>query len=194
MSESWERPEFTLSELIQLEDFTVISNPHQRVGVGGRPALVINTKHYYVRNLTNSLIEIPWGVEATWAILTPKNVTIASKIQKIAVCSLYCKPNSKMKTRLLDHISVAYSIISSKFPTGLHFILAGDTNELKLDSILQLSPRMKQMVVWITRMDPPRMLDPIITTLGCYYHVPESLAPLGAFPTLMGKHLITRSR
>ena len=128
LSESWERPELTLSELIQLEDFTVISNPHQRVGVGGRPALVINTKHYYVRNLTNSLIEIPWGVEATWAILTPKNVTNASKIQKIAVCSLYCKPNSKMKTRLLDHISVAYSIISSKFTTGLHFILAGDTN------------------------------------------------------------------
>ena len=187
LSESWERPEFTLSELIQLEDFTVISNPHQRLGVGGRPALVINTKHYYVRNLTNSLIEIPWGVEATWAILTPKNVTNASKIQKIAVCSLYCKPNSKMKTRLLDHISVAYSILSSKFTTGLHFILAGDTNELKLDSILQLSPRMKQMVVGMTRMDPPRMLDPIITTLGCYYQVPEILAPLGADPNTNGK-------
>ena len=61
LSESWERPEFNLAELINIEDFTVISNPSQRKGVGGRPALVINTKDYYVRNLTNSLIKIPWG-------------------------------------------------------------------------------------------------------------------------------------
>ena len=177
--------------------FTVISNPSQRKGVGGRPALVINTKDYYVRNLTNSLIEIPWGVEATWALLTPKNVNNASKIQKIAVCSLYSKPNSKMKTRLLDHISLAYSIISSKFTTGLHFILAGDTNELKLDSILHLNSRMKQMVVGMTRMDPPRMLDPILTTLGCYYQVPEILAPLGADLGTNGKasdHMIVVMR
>ena len=59
LSESWERPEFNLAELINIEDFTVISNPSQRKGVGGRPALVINTKDYYVRNLTNSLIEVP---------------------------------------------------------------------------------------------------------------------------------------
>ena len=36
-------------------------------------------------------------------------------------------------------------------------------------------------------MDPPRMLDPIITTLGCYYPVPEILAPLGADPNTNGK-------
>ena len=73
LSESWERPEFNLNQLINIEDFSVVSNPHQRVGVGGRPALVINTKQYYVRNLTNSLIDIPWGCEATWAIITQKN-------------------------------------------------------------------------------------------------------------------------
>ena len=128
--------------------------------MGGRPALVINTKQYHVKNLTNSLIDIPLGCEATWALLTPKNVTNASKVQKISVCSIYCKPDSRTKTRLSDHISQAYSIISSKFPTGLHFIIAGDTNDLKLDAILQLDPRMKQMVVGMTRMNPPRMLDP----------------------------------
>ena len=35
ISESWERPEFDLSKLIDIEDFTVISNPHQRQGKGG---------------------------------------------------------------------------------------------------------------------------------------------------------------
>jgi hypothetical protein len=46
LSESWERPEFDLTKLIDIEDFSVISNPHQRKGMGGRPALIINTKHY----------------------------------------------------------------------------------------------------------------------------------------------------
>ena len=136
--------------------------------MGGRPALIINTKFYHVRNLTNKLLEILWGCEATWALLTPKNVTSASKIQKIAVCSIYSKPDSKTKTKLLDHISFAYNV-STKFQTGLHFILAGDTNDLKLDTILQLDPRMNQLVKGITRLDPPRMLDPILTTLGPYY-------------------------
>ena len=45
ISESWERPEFDLSKLIDIEDFTVISNPHQRQGQGGRPALIINIKY-----------------------------------------------------------------------------------------------------------------------------------------------------
>ena len=197
LSESWERPEFNLSQILQLEDFTVISNPHQRQGVGGRPALIINTKFYNVRNLTNSLIQIPWGCEATWAIITPKNVTNTSKIQKIALCSFYSKPKSRNKTRLLDHISQAYNIISAKFPNGLHFIISGDSNELKLDSILQLCPRMQQMVKGITRLDPPRMLDPIITTLGSFYQEPEILPPLDADADTRGRpsdHLIPLMR
>ena len=129
-SESWERPKFILSKLIDLEDFKIISNPHQRKGIGGRPALLVNTKKYNVGNLTNTLISIPWGCEAVWAIITPKNVTSASKIQKIALCSVYCEPNSRTKTKLLDHISLAYNILSAKYQAGLHFIIAGDTNDL----------------------------------------------------------------
>ena len=88
MSESWERPEKPLDQIINLPDHIVISNPHQRKGVGGRPALIINKSKYNVRNLTQSLIEIPWGVEATWAILSPKNISSDSTIQKIAVCCI----------------------------------------------------------------------------------------------------------
>ena len=193
LSESWERPEYNLTELIEIEGFTVISNPHQRQGSGGRPAIIINTEYYHVRNLTNTLISIPWGCEATWALLTPKNVTNASKIQKIALCSLYCPPGSRSKTKLLDHISLAYNIISTKYQTGLHFIISGDTNELKLDSILHLNSKMQQMVQGVTRLNPPRMLDPILTTLGSFYQVPEILAPLGADAGTQGKpsdHLI----
>ena len=146
MSESWERVNKPLDKIIKLPNHIVISNPHQRKGVGGRPALIINSNKYHVRNLTQSLIDIPWGVEATWAVITPKNISSGSTIQKIAVCSLYSKPNSKKKTLLLDHINQAYSIISSKYTKGLHFIIAGDTNDLKLNNILNLSPNMCQMV------------------------------------------------
>jgi hypothetical protein len=59
MSESWERPHQPLQDIINLPNHKVISNPHQRKGVGGRPALIINTEKYHVKNLTQSLIEIP---------------------------------------------------------------------------------------------------------------------------------------
>ena len=100
MSESWEREELTLNEVIKLDDHVIISNVHQRNGVGGRPAIIANTKKYNVENLTQSTVPIPWGEEAVWAVLTPRNVTNASKVQKIVVCSLYSKPDCRKKSLL----------------------------------------------------------------------------------------------
>ena len=71
--------------------------------------VIAKKKKYEVENLTQSVISVPWGVEAVWAILTPKNCTTASQIKKIAVGSIYCKPNSREKTLLLDHIAQVYS-------------------------------------------------------------------------------------
>ena len=139
MSESWERPEQPLDKIINLPNHTVISNPHQRKGIGGRPALIINNKKYNVRNLTQSFIDIPWGVEATWALITPKSTTSDSLIKRIAVCSVYSKPDSRKKSLLLDHINQAFNLINTKFGNDTHFIIAGDTNDLKLDNILNLS-------------------------------------------------------
>ena len=140
ISESWEREHLPLDKIIHLEDFVTISNVSQRREVGGRPALVVNTKKYHVQNVTNSLVQIPWGVEAVWCVLTPKNITHDSKVQKIACCSFYSKPDSRKKSLFLDHISEAFNVLSMKYGRGLHFALAGDANDLKLDSILSLSP------------------------------------------------------
>ena len=98
ISESWERENLTLDEVIKIPDYTVISNVFQRNGQGGRPAIVANNKKFTVENLTQNEIEIPWGVEAVWAALSPKNVNNGSKIQKIIVGSIYCKPDSRMKS------------------------------------------------------------------------------------------------
>ena len=91
-SESWEREECTLDEIIKLDGYVTISNPHQRKGRGGRPALFINSDKFHVTNLTQTVIDIPWGVEASWALMTPKDVTNDSYIKNIAVCSFYSKP------------------------------------------------------------------------------------------------------
>ena len=157
--------------MIEIEDFKVISNVHQRKGKGGRPAIIVNTKKFDVENLTNTEINIPWGAEIVWAVLTPTNVSNASKIQKIVVASVYCKPDSRKKTLLLDHIAQVYNLLSAKYKKGLHWIICGDTNDLRLEPILMLSPNLKQCVQNFTRMNPPRILDPIITSLSSYYQL-----------------------
>ena len=103
----------------------MISNVYQRTGKGGQPAIIVNNSKFSVQNLTNTVLNIKWGVEVVWCLLTPKNTTSNGRIQKIACASIYCKPGSKHKTDLNDHIAEAFNILSTKYKRGLHFILAG---------------------------------------------------------------------
>ena len=194
MSESHERwyptqagTSQTLNDIIHIDNHIVISNPSQRVGKGGRPALIVDNTKYLVQNLTQSEIVIPWGVEIVWAVLTPLNTTLDSNIQKIVVGSLYCKPNSRKKTALLDHIAEGSQIMSAKYQKGLHWIIAGDYNELKIQTILDITPRLKQVVKSPTRLNPPRILDKILTTLAPFYQEPQILPPLDNDPDKDGK-------
>ena len=191
MSESWEREQKTLHKLIKLKDHTIVSNVFQHKGKGGRPATIANKNKFLIENLTNTLINIKWGVEVVWCLLTPINATSKSKIQKIACASIYCKPGSKTKTDLYDHIAEAFNILSTKYQKGLHFIFAGDTNELNLAPILNLSSNLSQIVKTPTRIDPvnfvENMLDPVITTLASYYQKPQCLPPLDPDPDTNGK-------
>ena len=45
ISESWERANLPLREIIQIENYKVITNVHQRSNRGGKPALVISEKN-----------------------------------------------------------------------------------------------------------------------------------------------------
>ena len=54
MSESWERENLQLKDIINLEDHVVISNVYQRHGVGGRSAIVANNRKYDIQNITNT--------------------------------------------------------------------------------------------------------------------------------------------
>ena len=63
MSESWEREYLTLDELINLENHTIISNVSQGTGNGGRPAIFANNQKFDILNVTNTLVQIPWGLK-----------------------------------------------------------------------------------------------------------------------------------
>ena len=180
VSESHERKDMTLQSEIDLPNFTVVSNLHQRKEKGGRPALIVNHENFDIEDVTNTVIDVPWGVEIVWAVLTPKNVQKESIIQRIVLGSIYVKPGSKKKTATLDHIAQTYNFLNVKYGKGLYWILAGDTNELRLDPILNLHPSLKSVVTKSTRDASQKILDNIITDLHMYYKTPDCLAPLDA--------------
>ena len=180
LSESWEREELPLNEIFNDPSFEIVSNVYQRNNSGGRPAIVIKKDRYHILNATNTIVQIPWGVEAVWAVLTPHSVSQSSLVQKIVCCSVYSKPDSKKKTLLIDHISETFSQLKTKYGRGTHFIIAGDFNDLKVDKILSLSPNFAQIVRDWTRLNPPAILDPIITTLSNLYQEPVCTEPLEA--------------
>ena len=96
----------------------------------------------------------------------------------LVAASFYCKPASRKKTLLLDHISETYHFLSSKCTKGLFWIFMADKNDLKLDSIMSLNQNFKQLVDQPIRENPPQILDIIITDLWKYYQIPTVEPPL----------------
>ena len=179
MSESWQRDDLSLSQLLDLEDYMVICNVKQREFRGGKPALIIRTDKYNVKPLCPDVITVPVGVEAVWALISPKTRNPRNRIKQIAVCSLYYRgPKSTKKKELFDHLAESYNFLVAKYGADLQFIIAGDTNRLNLTPILALSPNLKQVVKVPTRLNPDAILDPIITTMWKYYSEPVTKPPL----------------
>jgi hypothetical protein len=179
LSETWNRVSQPLQSLIQIENYEVISSVNPRSFRGGQPALVINNEKFHIKKLNPEPITVPEGVEAVWALLTPKTGKTKGFIKHIDVAAIYYRgPKSTKKQELFDHIAESYNLLMAKYGAGLHFILAGDTNRINLSLILNLSPSLKQVVTSPTRMDPPAILDPIVTTLKDYYQLPVTKPPI----------------
>ena len=121
ISETHERENKRLEDHIKLDTHTIISNLYQRKAKdkGGRPALVVNRDKYNVENLTNTFINIPWGVEITWAMITPKQVGKDCVIKRIILGAIYVKPSSRKKTAMLDHIAEVYNTMQAKYTLSL---------------------------------------------------------------------------
>ena len=188
MSESFERENRPLQELLQLDDYEIISMVKRREFRGGNPAILINKQKYFIKRICPDPVSVPVGVEAIWVIISPKNNN-SKKLKNIAVCSVYYRgPKSTKKKELLDHIGQTYHFLSAKYGSNMEYIIAGDTNRLNLSPILNLSPRLVQVVKVPTRLNPDAILDPIITTLSKYYLEPVTKPPINPDSNTTGKH------
>ena len=174
MSESWETEDKRINDIFKSDQYEVISNPHVRRGRGGRPAIIVKKDKF---NVDNPGISCPWGIECIWTVISPKGATSMCKVQKIIVGSFYSPPGSRKKSVLLDHISEVFHQMSSKYQNP-NWIICADSNDLKLDVILALSPGFKQVVTEPTRILSQKVLDPVITDLGSYYQTAKIDDPL----------------
>ena len=179
ISESWNRPEFPLSELLKtenFENFKVFMNVKQRKERGGKPAVLVNTRKYHILELCPKLFTVPSSVEAVWILLKSKIKGIDTKI---AVCSYYFSKNITLKEDLYEHIISSYNLIKAKYGENIHMILCADSNRLDLSPILDLSEHLSQVVKVPTRLNPDAILDTIITTLSLQYESPITKPPIG---------------
>ena len=182
ISESWDRDKLTpkstpVEEILEIEGFKILKNPVQRNRRGGKPVLLVNINKFHIQELCPDIVTVPIGVEAVWALVTPKNTHAASKVKHIAIASLYYTKATRRQD-LIDHINSSFSILSAKYGPNLHFAICGDMNRLNINPILSLSPNLKQLVDVPTRRNPDATLDKIISTLQYYYAKPFTIEPL----------------
>ena len=75
VSESWERDNLSLEQLLQLDNYEIISNVKQREFKGGKPAILVNTQKFIVKKICPDPITVPVGVEAVWCLVTHKSLS-----------------------------------------------------------------------------------------------------------------------
>ena len=66
--------------------------------------------------------------------------------------AIYVKPRSKQKPATLDHIANVHNVLQTRNGKGLNWILAGDTNDLKLGPILISNTKFQSIVNKPTRI------------------------------------------
>ena len=160
-----------------MEGYKILKNVVQRRKKGGKPALVINEEKFHVKHLCPDVVTVPIGVEAVWALVTPKNIPSNSKVKNIAVASIYYTKATK-RSDFIDHISEAFAILSAKYGPNLHFAICGDFNRMNIKPILNLAPNLKQLITVPTRKNPDAILENIISTLEYFYLPPFTISPL----------------
>ena len=176
VSETWERQKFNLDRLISSNQVKVISYKRQQVGnrqPGGGCAIVYNENKFRVSEIE---LFLPEGVEACWALFTPKSSSPQYRVKRIAVGTFYIAPNSKFKDKTIEHIIESIHIIRAMYDNDVHFLLGGDLNRVNINRILDSYGALKQIISIPTRNSAT--LELLITDMHSFYHPPTTLPPL----------------
>ena len=184
VSESWEREEQSLEQLLNLQNFKVISYRRPKCKAkkqpGGGAAIIYNEERFNICKLD---VPSPTGVEIVWALVKPKNRN--GSIEKIAVASIYISPSSVFKTKTIDHIIQTIHLLRSQHGLELKFLLGGDLNRIDIDKILRSYGALNQIILVPTRKN--ETLEKVITDLQSFYHPPTSHPPLQVDENMTGE-------
>ena len=137
---------------------------------GGGTAIVVNQRNFISSTIDE--IDVPQNVEIVWVKAIPKHNSV---VKVFIFCGIYSKPSSKTKTILNDHIAQTYHLLKMKHD-NVKFFFLGDFNDHKPDTILKLSPQLRQVVHYPTCGSS--ILDLIITDAHTLYHPPIPEPPL----------------
>ena len=152
-----------IEEIFQTKGLIYISNPRHVSKRGGGVAIVANTADVTVEKLD---IIIPHNLEIVWALIKPR---MSSLFKVIIVASFYLPPKSRKKTKMFDHISQTVQLLLCKH-IGAGILVGADRNEFDIDPLLNIAPRMKQIVTLPTRGN--NILSVLITNMSQYYSTP----------------------
>ena len=176
-SETWERGRHPLNNIIGTSQYQSISYHREGKRKGGGCAITFNNSRFMVEKLS---VDIPAGVEAVWALVTPRKDTSRCKIKRIAVGSFYISPNSMYKHTTIDHIIETVQLLRAKFNNEVNFLMGGDVNRLNIKLFLDSFGALKQCVTTPTRREA--ILEIILSDISQLYHPPTTLPPLQADP------------
>ena len=175
ITEIWEKSEnkkhqFKLEELFEMEGVKYISTPRPGARRGGGAAIAVRVDDFSIKKLN---VHIPSGLEVVWGLLKPR--IISGKITKNISCCFYSPPRSKLRSNLVDHISLTLQQLLTTHP-GAGILISGDRNSLDIPTLLNIDPCLRQWVKQATR--GTRVLDIILSNLGRFYDEPQIVPPI----------------
>ena len=167
-SEIWEDKENShhqhkIEEAFELHGINYISNPRKK-RKGGGAAITLIESDFLLARLD---VTVPDELEVVWGLVKPK--TPSPKFKSIVVCAFYSPPNSRTKSKLIEHIGVNFFKQKALHPNSF-FVCGGDKNDLNSKLLLDISPTLHQIVTKPTHKNST--LEIIVTDLGHLYQEP----------------------
>ena len=144
-----------IKELLELRGIKYVSTPRPGARRGGGTALACSEEFFHLTKLN---ITIPKPLEACFAIIKPKNPT--GRVTKFICCSFYSPPRSTSRNKLAEFLVDTVGRLRVEHP-GSRVLMAGDRNDLKVETITFLDPTLKQLVKGFTNKKGDKVLDVI---------------------------------
>ena len=128
-----------IKEMLEMRGVTYISTPRPQRR-GGGSAIAIRNQNFRISKLN---VKTPKGIETTWALIKPKEVT--GSVSEIIACCFYSPPKSKKRNELIDHMTTNLQSLLTDHPNA-GVVIAGDRNDIEIPTLLSIDPSLRQIV------------------------------------------------